>query len=514
MGLAPPRSPGASDFAGIRGSSADVTRSESVHREEVEERLASAGLSPRWEGEPPAAFTEVTEDSRKVRRGGLFCAVPGLRTDGHRFIAAARDAGAAAAVVERPEPGLDFPQLVVEDTRRAIGPLASLFAGDPSATLDVAGVTGTNGKTTTTWLLRHLYARSGPAASIGTLGVIGPEGGREAGDLTTPGPVAIARRLAEFRDRGVERVAMEVSSHALDQRRVDGIRFAALVYTNLSREHLDYHPDMGAYRSAKLRAVELLREGGAVAVNADEPAWEGLEAPGGERVTFGLGTGPDVRAADVRHVPGGSRWTLETAGRGRAPVELPLPGEFNVHNALGAAAAALAAGLGVEEVADALSAAPQIPGRMEVLHRGISLVVRDYAHTPEALARVLAALRPERGRLALVFGCGGDRDPGKRPEMGRIASECADRVFVTTDNPRSEDPAEIARAVVAGMRGGEHSVVLDRREAIAEALAWAGRGDVVLLAGKGHETYQILGERRLPFDEARIVAELTGGDST
>lgn len=514
MGTAPPRPVGSSGAAGSRSSSTDVSRPGAVRREAVEERLRTTGLTPRWEGEPPASFGAVAEDSREVGPGDLFCALRGLRTDGHRYLPAVERAGAAAAVVERPDPELELPQLIVEDTRRAAGPLASLFAGDPSETVAVTGVTGTNGKTTTVWLLRHLLSRTGPTASIGTLGVIGPDGRREAGELTTPGAVELVGRLAELRDRGVERVAMEVSSHALDQRRVDGIGFATLVYTNLSREHLDYHADMEAYRAAKLRAVELLRSGGRLAVNVDDPAWEGLEAPGAERVPFGLGPGAAVRAVDLCLTPGGSRWTLTAPPAGEASVELPLPGEFNVRNALGAAAVALGAGLDLETIAAGLSETPQIPGRMEVLHRSGPLVVRDYAHTPDALARVLAVLRPERGRLALVFGCGGDRDPGKRPEMGGVASEGADRVFVTTDNPRSEDPAEIARQVVEGMRAGDHAVVLDRREAIAEAVGWAGPEDVVLLAGKGHETYQILGDRKLPFDEARIVAELLGEGSS
>ena len=492
-----------------RESSVDVSGSSPVRQDVVVERLDRAGLSPVWRGEPPSSFRALTDDSRQVREGDLFCAVRGLRADGHDYLAAASQAGASAAVVERADDSLRLPQLVVEDSRLALALLASAFAGDPSATVRVAGVTGTNGKTTTVWFLRHLFAARGRAASLGTLGVIGPDGERRAGDLTTPGPIDLARELAQLRDEGVERVAMEVSSHALDQRRVDGVAFDALLYTNLSREHLDYHRDMDAYRAAKRRAVDLLREGGVLAVHHDEPAWEGLDAPGARRVTFGERAGADVRAGGTRPVRGGTRFTLEHGGAS-APVTLPMPGTFNVENALGAAALLLAEGATVEETAEALSAVPQIPGRMEVLHRDGALVVRDYAHTPDALRRAIETLRPEAGRLVLVFGCGGDRDPGKRPKMGRVAAAGADRVLVTTDNPRSEDPAAIADEVVSGMAGGDHEVVLDRRKAIARALDEAGEGDVVLLAGKGHETYQIVGEEKRPFDEARIVAELVG----
>ena len=492
-----------------RESSVDVSGSSPVRQDVIVERLDRAGLSPVWKGEPPSSFRAVTDDSREVREGDLFCAVPGLRVDGHDFLSAAARMGASAAVVERPDASVGLPQLVVDDTRLALALLASVFAGEPSRSVRVAGVTGTNGKTTTVWFLRHLFASRGRAASIGTLGVIGPDGERRSGELTTPGPVTLARELAELRDEGVERVAMEVSSHALDQRRVDGVDFAALLYTNLSREHLDYHRDMEAYRAAKRRAVELLREGGLLAVNRDDPAWEGLEAPSARRVTFGADPGADVRAVGTRPVRGGTRFTLEHDGSS-ASVILPMPGTFNVENALGAAALVLAEGATVEEVAGALSAVPQIPGRMEVLHRDAALVVRDYAHTPDALQRAIETLRPEEGRLTLVFGCGGDRDPGKRPAMGRVAAAGAARVLVTTDNPRSEDPAAIADEVVSGMEGGDHEVVLDRREAIARALEGADEGDVVLLAGKGHETYQVVGEEKRPFDEARIVAELLG----
>lgn len=450
-----------------------------IGREAIERRLTRRGLAGRWVGSPPEVLAGIADDSRRVSHGELFCAIPGTRLDGRDFLEAAHGSGAAAAVVERPDPSCSLPQLVVPDVRAAASHLASLFHGDPGEALDAVGVTGTNGKTTTVWLLRHLLGARHPAASIGTLGVIRPDGRREAGALTTPGPVELMERLADLRDGGAGYVALEISSHALDQHRTDGLALAAGVFTNLSREHLDYHVDMDSYRRAKLRMASLVRPGGVCVVNADEPAWSELEPGEARRLTFGVSDAADVRAVDIEHSLGGSRWTMTYQG-GRVPVELPLPGGFNIYNALGAAAAAVA------------------------------LVLRDYAHTPVAFERVLDALRPEDGRLLLVFGCGGDRDAGKRPLMGHVAAERADLVFLTTDNPRSEDPAEIVREIERGMNGAPHRVVMDRREAIAAALAEARPGDVVLLAGKGHETYQVLGERREPFDEAGIVAELTG----
>lgn len=480
---------------------------------QVEERLRDRGLDPRWSGRPPSGFTGIADDSRNVREGDLFCAVAGTSADGHDFLPEARRAGAAGAVVERWVDAVELPQIRVADSRAAAAHLGSLFHGDPGRDLRLMGVTGTNGKTTTAWLLRHLLSGRGPAAGLGTLGVVDADGGRRPGRLTTPGPLELAETLSRLREEGARYVALELSSHALDQRRADALPLHGLALTNLSREHLEYHADMEAYRAAKLRALELLAPGATCAVNADDPAWEGIEPPRGEVLAYGLSSGADVRAEDVRSGRSGSRWRLATPSGG-AEVRLPLPGGFNVHNALAAAALALGEGMEPGEVAEGLSGAPQVPGRMEVLRRSPCLVVRDYAHTPEALRRALEVLRPEEGRLLVVFGCGGERDPGKRPLMGEAAARGADLAVVTTDNPRSEDPADIARQVVEGMEPGSYEVVLDRREAIARALELVGPADVVLLAGKGHEGYQVFGDRREPFDEARIVEELTGeGDA-
>jgi len=445
-----------------------------------------------------------------VRPGDLFCAVRGARADGHDFLSAARAAGAAAAVVERAGDAVGVPRLVVSDTRAASAHLAALFAGDPARRLHVVGITGTNGKTTTAVLVRHLLSELGPAAALGTLGVIGPDGIRSEGRLTTPDPIELAGRLRELVAAGVRYLGMEVSSHALVQRRVEAVPFAAALFTNLTRDHLDYHADMEEYRDAKLRLLSLLRPGGTAIFNADEPAWEraGLDR---SPVRFGTSPAADVRALDLELGPAGSIWTLATP-EGSAPVRLPLLGAFNVANALGAAAAARAAGMSTAAIADALSRAPQVPGRMEVLARSPSLVVRDYAHTPDALERALEALRPiVAGRLVVVFGAGGDRDPGKRPLMGRIATRGADLAIVTSDNPRTEDPDAIVRAIVAGLEPGGWEPIVDRRAAIARALSVAGPGDAVLLAGKGHEAYQEVDGERRPFDEAVIVSEILAG---
>lgn len=481
-----------------------------IRREDVERRLEERGLPGSWRGSPPPGFEALRLDSRAVRPGDLFCAVRGVRADGHDFLSAARAAGAVAAVVERAGDAEGLPRLVVSDTRAAAAHLAALFAGDPARRLHVVGITGTNGKTTTAVLVRHLLSELGPAAALGTLGVIGADGGRVEGRLTTPDPVELAGRLRDLVASGVRYLGMEVSSHALAQRRVDAVPFAAAVFTNLTRDHLDYHADMAEYRGAKLRLLSLLRPDGAAILNADEPAWADV-AGGPARTRFGTAAGADVRAADVALGPAGSEWTLETP-EGAARVRLPLLGAFNVANALGAAAAARAAGLGPAAIAGALSRAPQVPGRMEILTRAPALIVRDYAHTPDALERALEALRPTvAGRLIVVFGAGGDRDPGKRPLMGRIATRGADLAIVTSDNPRTEDPDAIVRAIVEELEPGGWEPIVDRRKAIARALEIAGPGDAVLLAGKGHETYQEVDGERRPFDEAAIVSELLGG---
>ncbi len=326
--------------------------------------------------------------------------------------------------------------------------------------------------------------------------------------LTTPDPIGLAANLAELREAGAETVSLEVSSHALDQRRADGLVFDAIAFTSFSREHLEYHPDLQSYRAAKLRLLELLAPGGVCAVNADEPAWEGVDPPGGCTLRYGLGEGADVRAINIDLTAQGSTFDL-SVGDASVPVDLPLPAEFNIQNALAAAAIVHGLGMPLDRIAARLSSAPPVPGRMEVLSTAPTLVLRDFAHNPDSCERALSTLREiVPGRVIALLGCGGDRDAGKRPIMGEILTRLADVAIVTSDNPRSEDPAEICRQMVDGLPADAYRVVVDRREAIVAAIDEVGPDDAVVLLGKGHETGQIIGDRTIPFDEAQIVAEL------
>lgn len=459
---------------------------------------------------PDLPLTGLATDSRAVAPGGLFIALPGTVTDGHRFLPQARERGAVAAVVERPVDD-PLPQVVVSSAHHAALVLARAWHGHPTGRLRLVAVTGTNGKTTTSLLVRHLLDQAGTAGVIGTLGAWDGHGRpvpSTAGKLTTPGPVDLQATFAELVARGVTDVAMETSSHALDQGRLDGVPFAAGIFTNLTREHLDYHGTMDRYLEAKLRLLRLLAPGAAAVVNQDDPAWEAIRHQ--PRVSFGRHPAADLRAE--AEVAGADGTRFRMAGRfGSAEVMLPLAGEFNVANALGAAAAALSLGLELGTVAARLATAPQVPGRMERLATAPCTVLRDYCHTPDAFERVLGTLRPlTPGRLVILFGCGGDRDRGKRPEMGGIAARLADEVYLTTDNPRTEDPDRIIDDIAGGMGGAGYHRILDREAAIAHALERRTPGDTLLLAGKGHETYQQIGAERIPFDEAAIVRRLTG----
>ena len=476
----------------------------------VRDALARAGVLREVRGAMPDELTGITDDSRQVGTGALFIAVRGTSRDGHDFLPSLADR-AGAAIVEDPS-RTPLPAFVVSDARRAAPIAAAAAYGEPGSRLRLVAVTGTNGKTTTVGMLRHLLDR-GPdarAASIGTLGVlVGSEGTPQpgGGGLTTPGPVELQRVLRALVDSGVRMVAMEVSSHSLDQRRVDGLAFDIAVFTNLTRDHLDYHRTMEAYVAAKARLIDYLTPVGTAVINADDDAWQVLpRVP--RQVRFSLaGNDADVRASGVRYTPRGSEWQLE-AGGANAHVRLPLVGDFNVANALGAAAAAWALAMPNDEIAHRLSTLPQVPGRLERIYERPT-VLRDYAHTPDALERALTAVRPfaER-RLIVVFGCGGDRDRGKRPEMGAIAERLADHAIVTSDNPRTEDPDRIIDDIEAGMHGPNHERITDRHDAIARALTIAAPDDVIVLAGKGHETYQIRGTIAYPFDEREIVREL------
>jgi UDP-N-acetylmuramoyl-L-alanyl-D-glutamate--2,6-diaminopimelate ligase len=399
---------------------------------------------------------------------------------------------------------------IVAAKRMDIARAAAAQYGYPALSLRTIAVTGTNGKTTTVNILRALLDLPAvPAASIGTLGVlVGMEGRPIPGGLglTTPGPDELQRVLRELVDAGVQSVAMEVSSHALDQHRIYGIAFDAAVFTNFTRDHLDYHGTMEEYFAAKARLVGYIKGSGAAVVNADQREWDSL--PVAPRVlTYGLNNG-DVRADDISFDATGSNWTLRS-GDESEQVRLPLVGDFNVINSLAAVAAALAVGIPLRALAHSLAIIPQIPGRLELIAHSPP-IIRDYAHTPDALVRSLAAIRPfVTGKIILVFGAGGDRDPGKRPLMGAAAEAGADRVIVTSDNPRTEDPEAIIDEIERGMQS-PHERLSDRRRAIARAIEIASPGDTILLAGKGHETYQVVGTEKRPFDERQVVAELLG----
>jgi UDP-N-acetylmuramoyl-L-alanyl-D-glutamate--2,6-diaminopimelate ligase len=456
-------------------------------------------------GDTDVEIVSVTHDSRSTRPGDLFCCIPGAAADGHRFASEAVAAGATALVVERVLP-IPVPQIRVGSVRRAIGPIAARAAGDPSRAMRVVAITGTNGKTTTTHLIGEIAHAAGEQSEvIGTL----------TAERTTPEAPELQASLAQMRLRGVETVAMEVSSHALAQHRVDGTRFAAVGFTNLSRDHLDYHGDLDAYFGAKARLFTP-QFAGAAAVNVDDsrgPELATRARDAGLSVrTFALGADADVRIDRIHTDATGSSGRL-VAAEGSESIRLPLLGRFNLENAAAAAAIALSAGLPFGAIAPGLGGATPVKGRMERIDDGQSFTVLvDYAHTPDALERLLSAAREladRDGRVIVVFGCGGDRDRGKRPEMGRVATDHADLVIVTSDNPRSEDPASIAAMVVGSLGATDDRIVveLDRRAAIRLAIAEAAPSDVVLIAGKGHESGQTSGTTTVPFDDAIVARE-------
>ena len=477
--------------------------------------LADA-VSPAWRGAATLDIAGITADSRHVTDGYLFAAIPGGRADGRAFIAEAVARGAVAVLA--PEgtiwpPGVPLrPLLEDREPRRRLAQLAAGLAGAQPRI--VVAVTGTNGKTSTVEFLRQIWSASGvSAASLGTLGLIAP--GFEPGSgLTTPDPVALANSLAQLARGGIQHAAMEASSHGLDQFRLDGVRLAAAAFTNLTRDHLDYHGSEAAYRAAKLRLfAELLPDGAPAVAGSDMDAvtLAALTDVAGQRrlqlQTVGE-TGTAIRLLSAQPRPDGQLLRIATAG-GAWDIELPLPGRFQADNALMAAALALA--LGQNDALDRLGALRGVRGRLELAARlpnGAAVYV-DYAHTPDALERLLTALRPHTaGRLHVVFGAGGDRDRGKRPLMGAAAARYADVAIVTDDNPRSENPAAIRVAVLAACPGGRD--IGDRERAIAEALNGLGAGDVLAVAGKGHEQGQTIGDAVIPFDDVSVVRRLAG----
>jgi UDP-N-acetylmuramoyl-L-alanyl-D-glutamate--2,6-diaminopimelate ligase len=466
----------------------------------------------------PVKVTGLAYDSRKVQEGTLFFCVPGYERDGHDFAAGAVAAGAAALVVERPL-DLGVPELLVESTRAAMGPLAARFYGEPTSELRVVGVTGTNGKTTTTHLVWALLEAGGERC--GLLGTVESQvaGTRRPATRTTPEAVDLQADFRAMLDGGERYCAMEVSSHALALGRTDGVRFAAAVFTNISRDHLDFHDTMEDYFQAKrllfAPSAPAVKPGVAV-VNLDDSYGRRLAAELKDVVTFALDADADYCARGVRIDLAGSHLELHTPVGART-ISLPLPGRFNVSNALGALAATHALGADLDTLVAALERGVRVPGRVEPVDEGQGFAVFvDYAHTPDSLQNVLSTAREVgEGRVICVFGAGGDRDRGKRPLMGEIGARLADVLLVTSDNPRSEDPEAIIAEIMAGASSAPRpagappiAAEVDRRVAIERAVALAERGDVLVIAGKGHEQGQELADGvKVPFDDVTVARE-------
>ncbi len=451
-----------------------------------------------------AEIKGVRHDSRYVRPGDVYVCLEGLRVDGHLFAAQAVERG-AVAVVARRELELAVPVVTVQDTRHALSYLSDRYYAHPSRKLHVVGVTGTNGKTTTTHFLQAIYRAAGRSCAV--LGTVGLKIGDEytSSGLTTPEAFDLQRTFFELAKKKIGHVAMEVSSHSLAWQRVEHVNFATGVFLNLSHDHLDFHHTMEEYFQAKARLFALLPAEGVAVVNFDDPYGRRLCGMVDRPVSFGLGEDADIRGNIVRRELNRTYLEVSVAGEPFV-VTVNLPGDFNASNALAAAAVALAEGIGAEAVADGIGGLQSVPGRLEAVsfEQEYNIFI-DFAHTPDGFEKVLATLKeaPHR-RLITVFGCAGERDKAKRPLMGQIAERYSDMVVVTSDNPASEDPDEIIRDILVGM--SSRPVVLpDRAEAVRHALSAAGRGDIVLLAGKGHETYQLMGDRQVPYSDRHAV---------
>jgi len=472
------------------------------------ERL-SAALEPRETiRRAPVELRGLAYDVRAVEEGSLFFCIPGMRADGHDFAAEAVQRGAVALVVERPL-ALDVPQLVVASARAAMAEAADIFFGEPTRELQLAGVTGTNGKTTTCFLVYEILAAAGRRP--GLVGTVESRVGGKPRKLarTTPEAIDLQRLFREMLDTGDRSCVIEASSHAIELHRLDRARFAALAFTNLSQDHLDFHGTMEDYFAAK-RRLFISGDETPAAINIDDAFGRRLAADlralGQENVfTFGRAPDADLRPDEIELGAEGTRVRL-----GELELRSPLLGAFNAENLLTAAALARLLGVDDASIAAGIAALKGVPGRFELVDRGQPFtVVVDYAHTPDALSRVLTAARElARGKLICVFGCGGDRDREKRPLMGEIAAALSDVAIVTSDNPRSEEPQAIVGEILEGLERETVEVELDRRAAIGQALAQAGEGDVVVIAGKGHEQGQEIGGRVLPFDDRVVAAEL------
>jgi UDP-N-acetylmuramoyl-L-alanyl-D-glutamate--2,6-diaminopimelate ligase len=460
-------------------------------------------------GEDPE-ITMISADSRRIEPGGLFMAVGGYREDGFRYVEKAVSRGAAVVVVDESRRGdgslpKDVPVCFTSSPRRTLLEMARAFYGRPAESLTLTGITGTNGKTTVTYLLERIFRDAG--FEPGIIGTVNYRYGGEVlkADNTTPDPVVLQGLLARMRDAGVSHAVMEVSSHALAMDRVDPGEFDHALFTNLSQDHLDFHRDMEDYFQAKARLFSGLRSDAAAVINLDDGYGERMAALTPSKiVTYGFGPAADVRCTDHRISLEGSEFAV-----GGVRYRTSLPGVHNIYNILGAIALATFLGIGEEVMRRSLSRLKSIPGRFERVGEDTPYYVFvDYAHTPDALENLLTAAKALRkARVITVFGCGGDRDRKKRPKMGRIVENLSDICVVTSDNPRTEDPLAIIEEIKAGMTGTRAVIIPDRREAIHRAVGMAAPGDIVLVAGKGHEDYQILGARRIHFDDREIVRE-------
>lgn len=477
------------------------------------------GIGRLLQGDPEVEITSVTYDSRRVRPGAAFVALPGTRTDGHAYAAEAVARGAAVVVVER---SVAAPEgvavLQVESTRRALSAASAALYGDPSQKLRVIGVTGTNGKTTTTHLIRAILMAQGE--KVGLIGTVHNFVGDQelTANLTTPQASDVQELMARMVQAGCTYVVMEVSSEGLDMHRVDDVEFDVGVFTNLTQDHLNYHGTLENYREAKLGLFRQLsrpgtKSGKAAILNRDDPSMGHFrDAAGSVPIhTYGLDRRAALYARSLVTTPDGTRFRM-VSPQGELPVALRMVGQFNVYNALAASAVALAEGVPLERIRTVLERQVGVAGRMEPVRAGQPFgVFVDYAHSPDGLENVLTTARGfTRGRVIAVFGCGGDRDRQKRPRMGRIAAVLADHTIITSDNPRSEEPAAIIREIEAGVRealppGHSYETVVDRTEAIERAVAAAAPGDVVIIAGKGHETYQIFADRTIHYDDREVA---------
>ncbi len=472
----------------------------------IAQLVARLPASTRVIGDSAREIASIEIDSRRVTPGAMFVALAGEHTDGHAFIQAAAHNGATAVVLEEAR-ALDVPEhvtaIAVPDSRRALSVIAAAFYGDPSRAVDVLGVTGTNGKTTTTRMIAAIVETSGrPCGVIGTVGAHFRDRSWTL-DQTTPQPPELHGLLAQMRELGAWAVAMEVSSHALALDRVEDVHFRVAALTNITRDHLDFHQTLEAYAAAKHRLFHMTQ---AAVLNIDDEhgaRWLPEVRRKVPTLTYSLRGDADVVARNVEPDAAGTSFDVDGTA-----MRVHLPGLFNVQNALAAIAVAITLGIDLDTCARGLDTLVRVAGRMEHVSGGDIDVVVDYSHTPDSLENALIALRETTPhKLAVVFGCGGDRDRGKRPEMGRIAAAFADRVYVTSDNPRSESPQAIVADIETGIGAHPHVAEIDRRIAIRRAIEEAAPGDVVLIAGKGHETYQIIGTQTLPFDDVAVARE-------